>query len=262
MGILNEKEWEFLSEIIHHINNIEDLDKMRLYFLQKVKKLIDYDFADFSLGEVYNSTYLKLVQPVVVSNFSKSFEEEFMSKYESYYGEIDYVKWVFSNYESTVYRESDLINEDIRKKSPFYIDYLEPSGLIYLAGMSIIEDGVFTGAVTLYRTKIKGDFSDRDLYILNQLLIHLESRLKNIDKIDLYNHRDKKYLDQYRLTLREYEIIRLICKGYNNFEISQKASICVSTVKKHINNIFAKVGVKSRTQLIAMFLDKDHFNNI
>ncbi len=257
MGTLQEKEWELISEIINHMNSIEDIDKMRLYFLQKTKKLIDYDFADFSLGEVYDSTYLKLVQPIVVSNFSKKFEEDFMSKYESYYGEIDYVKWVFSNCESTVYRESDLINEDIRKKSPFYIEYLEPSGLIYLAGMSIIDNGVFAGAVTLYRTKMKNDFSDRDLYVLKQLLSHLEFRLKNINQFDLYNHREKKYIDKYHLTLREYEIIRLICKGYTNLEISETASICINTVKKHINNIFTKVGVKSRGHLIAMFLDKE-----
>ncbi len=258
MGILQEKEWELISEIISHINSIEDMDGMRLYFLQKIKKLIDYDFADFSLGEVNDSTYLKLVEPVVVSNFSKKFEEEFMKKYESYYGEIDYVKWVFSNYESIVYRESDLINEDIRKKSPFYIEYLEPSGFVYLAGMSIIEDGIFAGAVTFYRTKIKNDFSDRDMYILKQLLPHMECRLKEIDSTDLYNHREKKILDRYHLTLREYEIIRLICRGYNNVEISEKASICVNTVKKHINNIFGKLGIKSRAQLITMFLNKDH----
>ena len=257
MGILQENEWEMISEIIGQLNSTEDTDKMRFSFLQRVQNIIDFDFSEFSLGEVYDSSYLKLVDPIVVSNFPKRFEDEFMAKYELHYGDIDYVKWIFSNYESTVYRESDLINEDIRKKSPFYIEYLEPSGLVYLAGMSIVENGVFVGAVTFYRTKIKKDFSDRDLYILRQLLPHLECRLRGIDKTDLYNHRDKKILDKYHLTLREYEIIRLICKGYNNIEISQKASICVNTVKKHTNNIFTKLGVRSRAQLIAMFLDKE-----
>lgn len=256
MSILKENEWEFLSDIINQINCAEGIDNVRLIFLQKVKKLINYDFAEFSLGEVYSSTYLKLVDPVVVSDFPKSFEDEFMNKYEAYFGEIDYVKWIFSNYESAVYRESDLLKEDMRKNSPFYIDYLEPYGLVYLAGMSIIDKGCFMGAVTFYNTQMKNDFTDRDIYILKQLLPHLENRLKELDGLSVHKHTDQKIMKRYKLTDREYEILQLICKGFNNCEIADKASICVTTVKKHINNIFTKVGVKSRAQLIALFLDK------
>jgi DNA-binding CsgD family transcriptional regulator len=256
MNVLQEQEWEYLSEVIRQMNSISEIDKMRLHFLKMIQNIVDYDFAEFSLGEVYDSTYLKLVDPVVVSNFSSSFEVEFMDQYESRYGDIDYVKWVFSSQESIVYKESDLIREDIRKKSPFYLEYLEPSGLVHVAGMSIIEDSVFAGAVTFYRKEEKEDFAARDLYILKALLPHLENRLKAMDHMDLYHHRDKKLLNEHHLTLREYEIIRFVCAGCSNLEISQRAGISIPTVKKHINNIFEKVGLKSRAQLITLFLGK------
>ncbi len=256
MSILQDFEWEILSDIINQMNCIKGLDDVRLLFLQKLKKLIDYDFAEFSLGEVQHA-HIKLVDPVVVSNFSKSFEDAFMKKYESRYGEMDYVRWIFSNYESVVYRESDLINEAVRKKAPFYIEYLEPHGLIYLAGISIVEKGGFVGGITFYNTQMKKDFSDRDLYILKQLLPHLEQRFQSIEEIEVHKHREQKKMQPYQLTARECEMLQHICRGLSNLEIAEKNSISVTTVKKHINNIFMKTGVKSRTQLITMFLDQN-----
>jgi LuxR family maltose regulon positive regulatory protein len=50
---------------------------------------------------------------------------------------------------------------------------------------------------------------------------------------------------------RELEVLRLIAEGYSNQEISGKLVVGVSTVKTHINHLFQKLGVSSRTQAIA-----------
>jgi predicted ATPase/DNA-binding CsgD family transcriptional regulator len=52
------------------------------------------------------------------------------------------------------------------------------------------------------------------------------------------------------LTDRELEMIQLIAAGLTNQEIAQRLFIGVSTVKKHINHIFSKLGATSRTQAI------------
>jgi ATP/maltotriose-dependent transcriptional regulator MalT len=53
------------------------------------------------------------------------------------------------------------------------------------------------------------------------------------------------------LSKRELEILRLISEGYSNQEIAERLVLSVHTVKKHSSNIFAKLGVNSRTQAIA-----------
>jgi LuxR family transcriptional regulator, maltose regulon positive regulatory protein len=53
------------------------------------------------------------------------------------------------------------------------------------------------------------------------------------------------------LTVRELEVLRLIAAGASNGEIAAKLVVSVGTVKKHINNIFGKLGVGSRTQALA-----------
>jgi LuxR family maltose regulon positive regulatory protein len=50
---------------------------------------------------------------------------------------------------------------------------------------------------------------------------------------------------------RELEVLRLIAQGYSNQEIAAKLVVGVSTVKTHINHLFQKLDVSSRTQAIA-----------
>ncbi|MGD2251921.1 MAG: LuxR C-terminal-related transcriptional regulator [Anaerolineales bacterium] len=52
------------------------------------------------------------------------------------------------------------------------------------------------------------------------------------------------------LSERELEILQWVAKGLSNREIAEICFITVGTVKKHLNNIFSKFHVKSRTQAI------------
>jgi predicted ATPase/DNA-binding CsgD family transcriptional regulator len=52
------------------------------------------------------------------------------------------------------------------------------------------------------------------------------------------------------LTKRELEVLRLIAAGLSNREIAERLFIGLSTVKKHINRMYSKLGVKRRTQAI------------
>jgi LuxR family maltose regulon positive regulatory protein len=54
------------------------------------------------------------------------------------------------------------------------------------------------------------------------------------------------------LTARELEVLKLIEAGCSNQDIAEKFVISIPTVKRHISNIYAKLGVKSRTQAVAI----------
>jgi LuxR family maltose regulon positive regulatory protein len=53
------------------------------------------------------------------------------------------------------------------------------------------------------------------------------------------------------LTPRELEVLQLIAAGHSNQEIARALVVSVGTVKKHLNNIFGKLNVTSRTQAVA-----------
>ena len=51
------------------------------------------------------------------------------------------------------------------------------------------------------------------------------------------------------LTRRECEVAALICQGMSNAEIAENLCISEATVKKHISNIFEKLGCSRREQI-------------
>ncbi len=53
------------------------------------------------------------------------------------------------------------------------------------------------------------------------------------------------------LSEREREVLRLIAAGLSNRDIAQDLVLATGTVKKHINNIFNKLNVRSRTQAVS-----------
>ena len=53
------------------------------------------------------------------------------------------------------------------------------------------------------------------------------------------------------LTARELEVLKLVEAGCTNHEIATKLVISMPTVKRHISNIFGKLGSGSRTQAIS-----------
>jgi LuxR family transcriptional regulator, maltose regulon positive regulatory protein len=54
------------------------------------------------------------------------------------------------------------------------------------------------------------------------------------------------------LTTREVEVLKLIEAGRSNQDIAGLLVISMPTVKRHISNIYAKLGVESRTQAVAI----------
>jgi DNA-binding NarL/FixJ family response regulator len=52
------------------------------------------------------------------------------------------------------------------------------------------------------------------------------------------------------LTTRETEVLVLIAEGLTNQEIARKLHVSTATVKTHINNLFAKTGLKDRAQAV------------
>lgn len=64
---------------------------------------------------------------------------------------------------------------------------------------------------------------------------------------------DDKRIDA--LTRRELEVALLLREGYSNAKIANNLSISEGTVKKHISNIFSKLEIYNRTEVL-VFVEK------
>ena len=61
---------------------------------------------------------------------------------------------------------------------------------------------------------------------------------------------------EWALSRRESEVIILIAEGYQSKEIAKRLGLTHSTVKSYVNNIFQKLGARSRAEAVAIYLSR------
>lgn len=61
----------------------------------------------------------------------------------------------------------------------------------------------------------------------------------------------ENFVSRYSITDREHEIIQKVIEGKSNAEIASQLFISLATVKTHLHNIYRKIGVDSRYDLLA-----------
>lgn len=258
LSTLSDEEWFIISDIILNINATNE-EEMRMSFLKKLEGAVPFDNATFFIGS--NAENQKtLINPIVykhpyqkVSNPNDLFNE---------YDKIqngDYGNWAYWLPNSTVFRDSDLMPDSIRENTEVYKKIYSPVGMHYGCGINMVYDNILLGIVCLYREKGKQDFTDNDVFKLNYIKPHLTHRMYQLhpqgkNQINIRGIIFK----EYNLTQREFEIIILICKGYSNNEISENLFISEDTVKKHIQHIFKKMDINSRSKLVKIFTEKNY----
>jgi DNA-binding CsgD family transcriptional regulator len=89
--------------------------------------------------------------------------------------------------------------------------------------------------------------------VMNQLVSRHGARQLFVNRTDnalLLEERP----DQGRLTTREREVLAWVAQGKTNAEIAHLLWLAPSTVRKHLENVYAKLGVNTRTAAVARFL--------
>lgn len=93
-------------------------------------------------------------------------------------------------------------------------------------------------------------------FILPNLLARIEALLRRTTwQKEKNNNVDLKFVQEgeiENLTTREREILKMVAQGASNHDISEKLFVREVTVKTHLNSIFKKLKVKSRTQAVLL----------
>jgi DNA-binding NarL/FixJ family response regulator len=74
--------------------------------------------------------------------------------------------------------------------------------------------------------------------------------------VDHFRQIQKPSSDVEKLTPREQEILELLSKGYYYKEISENLNISLNTVRTHLQHIYEKLHVQSRTEAVLKFLGR------
>ena len=76
-----------------------------------------------------------------------------------------------------------------------------------------------------------------------------------VPSISLLDSQQWNYIRKwYRITARELQVARLVCRGLNNNKIAAELRISHGTVKTHIRNIYRRIRVKNKIQMLLRFV--------
>lgn len=85
------------------------------------------------------------------------------------------------------------------------------------------------------------DFSERDRALIALLRPHLH---------EAYLTAERRRQGTPELTPRQRELLRLVAEGHTNVQIGRCLGLSEGTVRKHLENIFARLDVSSRTAAV------------
>jgi LuxR family maltose regulon positive regulatory protein len=88
---------------------------------------------------------------------------------------------------------------------------------------------------------------EKDSIYIKEILKHFKSQVETKPSL-IQNKKNGNLLEP--LTDRELEILTLLSKGLKNREIGDKIFLASTTVKKHIYNIYQKLNVHSRIEVV------------
>lgn len=141
--------------------------------------------------------------------------------------------------------QSESIKEPVIQKTAKYF------GLLYLLGF--ILHFTFLSLISLNELFCYG-YPIVEFFMHFPPLLYLFVSLKRYAKILPFHPQNEaglaKFFSKHKISRREQEIILLILKGKSNHDVEDELFISIKTVKSHIYNIYRKLGVKNRWQLI------------
>lgn len=253
--LMEKNNFLIFNDIVYHLYSCNTEEELTEKFLARLKMLIPYTYASILLAD-HSDDAVKIYQPAPLC-VPKSFTEAEMEYIR--HADEDHLLWLVHREESVLIRESDLVQEESRLNTPLYLLCYQKYNIYDTLQYSIVYQQKFLGVLTLFRTKIDGLFSDDDMFYLRSFGLHLNVVLNHIYSDQSERHKKeniknlKELTAQYQLTQKESEVLALLFEFKENSEITAILSIRENTLQKHIQNIFRKMNVSSKWELLKYY---------
>ena len=139
-----------------------------------------------------------------------------------------------------VIRRSDFYSGRQLRSTGIYTDYFRLVGVEHALMLWLRAAPGQTVRLIFYRGP-GPDFSERDRALLALLRPHLH---------EAYVDAERRRCGTPPLTPRHWELLRLVAAGHTNAQIARRLGVTEGTVRIHLQNIYARLQVSSRTAAV------------
>ncbi len=147
---------------------------------------------------------------------------------------------------------SDFLTRRELHRTELYTDWFRPVGVEYELELAMPSPQWHTRTFVLDRRGGR-DFSERDRLVLDLLKPHLERLWRKAEA----RRRASESSDPVQLTAREREVLSWVARGKTNPQIAELLWLSPATVRKHLENVYSKLGVSTRTAAVTHFFGID-----
>lgn len=248
MLALTDAKWQEINSLVKEIYTVSTDDLLRT-ISSSLMKVIP---SSKSMYHHYRKSGSRLIP---YDYHSENIDSDVIAEYKRY-EDLDYLCWYTDVPEPRVYRDTDFISEELRLASELMKCWLLPNDLYYSLGCTIAHNGHGFGAISLFKGKLDGDFTDEDVRVLEIINEHLSLRLYNDSPAsDMDSDETANLMKKYRLTDKEAMIVRLVKSGCLRESLPEKLFISDNTLKKHLYNIYRKLGISKFEELLQFAID-------
>ena len=245
MPRLANVDWIIITDLIYKLNTATSHREMRQEFLDNIHHAFSFDCASFFIASDFKET---LPDPVGF-NLTDAIKRQYADLKED-----DHLAWAYSLNESIVIYDDDFLT-DADRASHFFQGMNQRNDWRYGLNLCLYYEGEFLGIAAFHNYPQSGEFPSRAADILDVIKPHLalalyrltrDSRQVLAEKLPNNEH----LLNEYTLTHREVETLKLVLSGIPSTEICNLLSISPNTLKNHLQNIYRKLEVHNRIELV------------
>jgi len=205
---------------------------------------------------ILQSSAFYLVDPnmshkgVVTHNLAKEDDK----LYQNHYMHMDPLNpSLYEKGSETVVHMDSVMTAHFIKQSVYYQDFLKPLNYRYCTDIFFRSEGKIIAVITLLRGQQQGVFSDVELSLLRKLQPFLEYTLNTVYMPKRLAER-ATIEQRYKLTDRELDVLELVVSGASNKAIASELALSLATIKTHLQHIYHKADVISRTELLSLVI--------
>ncbi|UJW82620.1 helix-turn-helix transcriptional regulator [Hydrogenophaga sp. SL48] len=156
----------------------------------------------------------------------------------------------FEDRDTVVVSNSMLMSDDEWRQSTIYTGFYQPSGYFHDCDVFFRQQGRIVAVLSMVRRDPAQPFSPAEVASLNQIQPFVEYSLGAIHVASRVISRTSLSA-RFHLTARELDVVEIAVTGISNKALCRHLGISLPTLRSHVQNIYAKVGVRSSSELIA-----------
>ena len=238
--VSNGLPWKDIYDLAVQCCQFRDVRSFTISFLQEIRKMVDFDEALlFYLDgrQKLEDYYLYNINP------------KWMSLYLNYYSHADRGMYGIAQRDLEHLDDVYVHRWKFEKSTEVIPDYIRPRNLVSSLGFPLHDGAGSVRTVIAFDRLTSAPFSEEEIELIRAVRKLLNPYHRLLFGVSAKTDGGK--METQLLTARENEVLNLLRQGLAPANIAHILHITVPTTNRHISNIYKKLKVNSRGELMA-----------